>query len=250
MPEPAIIRSVLREIDALHLPARTRILDLSCGEGEILEQLHSRGFEAEGTHYRENDYILRNPSPILQKAVIHSSVDLTVPLPFDDASFDVVLATEVLEHLPSHTGILREIGRILSPDGVFLFTTPNTHRTLSRLQFLFTGTHALNGARLGWHTPADEVYSTHYNPVYFPVIHALLFQNRLQIESLGFSSSRPAGWILTLLLWPLTVLPVWMETLHFCKRSAPGGRNLRKWLLHPSLFLSKQLVVVSRHNSM
>lgn len=248
MPELAIIRSVLQEIDGLSLPENARILDLSCGEGEILEALTAKGYSPEGTHYREEDYILRNPSEILKKATLHSPVDLTAALPFEDGQFDLVLATEVLEHLPSHAPLLCEIGRILKPGAWFLFSTPNPHRTLSRIQFLFTGTHALNGARLGWHTEPVDLYSTHFNPVYFPVMHALLYQNDLRIQRLGFTSSRISGVLLSLILWPFAVIPTWLETLHFRKRSPEGGRDLFRWLLDGRMFTSKQLVVVSRNS--
>jgi len=246
MPELRIIRAVVDEIDALNLPPDARVLDLSCGEGEIMEELTARGLTVEGTHYRDQDYIIRNPSPVLQQAVIHAPVDLTRPLPFPDASFDLVLATEVLEHLPSHVSVVEEVGRILKPGGRFLFTTPNPHRTLSRIQFLFTGTHNLNGARLGWHTDKENLYSTHYNPVYFPVIHTLLFQSGLRMQKLGFTSCRISGWILTLLLWPLALLPTLLEALHFSKRSPEGGKDLLRWLVSLKMYTSKQLVVVTR----
>jgi SAM-dependent methyltransferase len=245
MPEPAIVSSILKNIDALGLPTTSRVLDLSCGEGEILQHLAERGYPVEGTHYCDNDYIIQHPSPILREATLHNPVDLTQPLPFEDESVDLVLATEVLEHLPSHAPLLQEIGRILKPGGFFLFSTPNCHRALSRLQFLFTGTHALNGARLGWQTPVDELYSTHFNPVYFPVIHGVLHQSGLRIQRLGFTSARLSGILASLLLWPLALLPTLLEARHFTKRSPEGGRDLLKWLLHPKLFLSKQIVVVA-----
>ena len=49
--------------------------------------------------------------------------------PFDDASFDVVLFCEILEHLTNDPlAALREIKRVLEPDGVLVVTTPNANR--------------------------------------------------------------------------------------------------------------------------
>jgi SAM-dependent methyltransferase len=42
-----------------------------------------------------------------------------------DASFDVVAAFEVIEHLANAESFLREVQRVLRPDGVFLVSTPN-----------------------------------------------------------------------------------------------------------------------------
>ncbi|MEQ1494631.1 MAG: glycosyltransferase [Novosphingobium sp.] len=46
-------------------------------------------------------------------------------LPFDDGSFDVVVANEMIEHIESHAGLLKEVTRVLVPDGVALISTPN-----------------------------------------------------------------------------------------------------------------------------
>jgi SAM-dependent methyltransferase len=50
-------------------------------------------------------------------------------LPYDDGHFDVVLCAEVIEHLTFYpTLMLREIHRILKPDGLMVLTTPNVLR--------------------------------------------------------------------------------------------------------------------------
>ena len=245
MPEQSIQRAVVRTLQSSGIAPPAKVLDLSCGDGDILEQLAERGYSVEGTHYKEDDYILRNRSPILKTAPIHHGTDLTQPLPFDDGSFDIVLATEVFEHLPSHASILAEVGRILAPGGLLIFTTPNVHRLSSRFQFMFTGTHSLCGARLGWHVPPDELYSTHFNPVYFPVAHALLHQSGLQTNDLGTTKVQGGSALLLPLLYPFIFLASLIEASHFRKRSPDGGKDLLRWLLHPKLLLSKQLVVIA-----
>ena len=49
--------------------------------------------------------------------------DLTC-LSFPDDSFDVVLSFDCLEHMPDFTGSLREMGRVLRPDGRMMWTVP------------------------------------------------------------------------------------------------------------------------------
>lgn len=53
-------------------------------------------------------------------------------MPFKDNSFDCAFGTEVLEHCPNPEVILKEVNRVLKPDGVFFFTVPflwNLHET-------------------------------------------------------------------------------------------------------------------------
>jgi SAM-dependent methyltransferase len=53
--------------------------------------------------------------------------DVTQPLPFKDASFDIVLFSEVLEHVPNPELVLSEIARILKPGGYCLGSVPFLH---------------------------------------------------------------------------------------------------------------------------
>jgi SAM-dependent methyltransferase len=60
--------------------------------------------------------------------VVFERVPFDGPLPFADGSFDVVWASEVLEHVADTGRFLVEIGRILDPGGRLLVTTPNHGR--------------------------------------------------------------------------------------------------------------------------
>ena len=64
-------------------------------------------------------------------SVFHSDlVDVeTQPLPYPDGGFDTVLLCEVIEHMVSDpVFVLREIHRVLAPQGRLLLTTPNVAR--------------------------------------------------------------------------------------------------------------------------
>ena len=50
---------------------------------------------------------------------------LTARLPFEDASADVVLAGEIIEHIVDTESFLREIARVLRPGGAVVLSTPN-----------------------------------------------------------------------------------------------------------------------------
>lgn len=95
-------------------------------------------------------------------------------LPYADASFDVVTATEVVEHLEHYRETIREFHRILRPGGICILSTPNILNLNSRLRFLWFGFWNLFGPLP---VKNSALYSTggHINPVsYFYLAQALL----------------------------------------------------------------------------
>src|SRR5207248_1308246 len=56
-----------------------------------------------------------------------------------DASFDAVLSIEGIEHLEDRFAYLREICRVLKPQGTLILTTPNIVGVRSRVRFLGSG---------------------------------------------------------------------------------------------------------------
>jgi len=246
MPSIAVQKRVVSVMQSLPGWPALRVLDLSCGEGRVLERLARAGCDVQGTHYRSDDYILKNPASILSRIPIHQNVDLTQPLPFENQSFDVVIATEVIEHLPSHAAFIQEAARLVKPGGHLILTTPNIHRLHSRWQFALTGQHELRSARFGWETPADELYTTHHNPVYFPTLHVLLHQHGMRMVQTRFTTCKPVA-LLLLPLLPLIYAATALEARHQIKRHRTGGRDLLRWMLDPRILFSDQLVVCARH---
>jgi len=113
-----IIESFLKSISTKLQLARPRILDVGCGTGANLEMLAHFG-EAEGV----------DVSPQALAFCRERGLEKVWPgeaekLPFEDSSFDVVTALDVVEHLDDDTAGLREIGRILRPGGRALIFVP------------------------------------------------------------------------------------------------------------------------------
>src|SRR6185503_17317298 len=59
------------------------------------------------------------------------------PCPATASEFNAVVAADVIEHIVDTDSFLRELGRILHPDGLLIVTTPNLAFWLSRLRLLF-----------------------------------------------------------------------------------------------------------------
>jgi SAM-dependent methyltransferase len=99
-------------------PERPRILDVGCGTGANLELLSEFG-AAEGVDV--------SPQAIefcRLRGLEHVSLGAAERLPNEDASFDLVTALDVVEHLDDDVGGLKEMRRVLRPDGRLLLFVP------------------------------------------------------------------------------------------------------------------------------
>jgi SAM-dependent methyltransferase len=201
------MRLVRRFLDTL--PSTARVLDVGCGEGLLVEEYRQRGMQISGVdlHYE---------SPAVLKA------DIT-QLPFQDGSFDVVLALDVVEHLnfADQERATQEIERVLVPHGQFLVTVPNLAHFSSRLSFLFTG-RLLRTSQIERH-PGDRPYAEYRK----------LFAAQFQLERIrGLFPTFPIASLLTLanpagMLWWHRILnatvawPSWcFLTVFWCRKRA------------------------------
>jgi SAM-dependent methyltransferase len=82
-------------------------------------------------------------------------VDAEQPLPFEDASFDVVVAGELLEHIRDPVAHVREARRVLRPGGTFVGSVPNGYRLKNRLRFLLGRSPENNPTHLHMFSPGD-----------------------------------------------------------------------------------------------
>ena len=69
------------------------------------------------------------------------------PLPFQKASFDVVCAFDVLEHIPDDENAMNELARILKPGGSFFFSVPVNSAYWTRLDALYGHVRRYDAAR-------------------------------------------------------------------------------------------------------
>jgi SAM-dependent methyltransferase len=106
------------------------VLDLGCRDG-ALTQAYAGGNEIVGV---DAD---REALAEAQKLGIETRwADLDDALPFEDGSFDVVVAGELLEHLRDPRRVASEVLRVLRPGGTFVGSVPNAYRLKNRLRFL------------------------------------------------------------------------------------------------------------------
>lgn len=114
----AFARPELRAaIDALSMPAGSRVLDAGCGTGEVVswwhESLHGRGrvagMDLSGAHVRVARAIAPGPALIVQG-------DMLEP-PFVDGTFDLVWSVNTINHLRDPVAGVASLARLLRPGG-------------------------------------------------------------------------------------------------------------------------------------
>ena len=83
-------------------------------------------------------------------------------LPFRDASFDVVTANMVVEHLDDPQSSFAEVARVLRPGGLFLFHTPNAKAFPTALARLLPDRVKAPLARVLDNRRSIDVFQTYY----------------------------------------------------------------------------------------
>jgi SAM-dependent methyltransferase len=150
--EPGYWRDVTR-----HFPPDARLLDVGCGGAWL------------GDHF--DDYTGIDVSPeAVEEARSRGRQVLLVngdePLPFDEASFDGVVLKDVLEHVAEPVNLVREVRRVLRPNGTVFASSPDAQR---------------------W---AWDDY-THRRPFTRKSFRLLFEDNGLSVEKLGYESVMP-----------------------------------------------------------
>ncbi|MEO7911317.1 MAG: methyltransferase domain-containing protein [Roseiflexaceae bacterium] len=135
------------------------VLDVGCGNGELLEALHLRdpgaeyvGVDLSASRVRFAQTRLGTQAALLQ---IGSGT-----LPFATESFDLVFVTEVIEHLKNPNQLLDEIYRILAPQGRLILTTPNSQAYPFWPQFAWLAKHSGRPAALMHFLPFEHPFKT------------------------------------------------------------------------------------------
>ena len=110
---------------AAELKAGDHALDIGCGEGHFTAQMAQTGARVIGAEVAEAALErARKRHPDLEFVL----VPIDGPLPFADNAFDLVWASEVIEHIADTARWLSEVRRVLRPSGRLALTTPSHGR--------------------------------------------------------------------------------------------------------------------------
>jgi 2-polyprenyl-3-methyl-5-hydroxy-6-metoxy-1,4-benzoquinol methylase len=104
-----------------HKPPPARVLDLAAAQGNFSIALAERGYHVAWNDLREE---------LIDYVKMKKRTDLSIQFMPGDAfniqgAFDLVLATEIIEHVAHVDQFLKKLRTLLVPDGIVVLTTPN-----------------------------------------------------------------------------------------------------------------------------
>ena len=121
-------QKIFEKVRSLNLQAKSKVLDIGCYPPYLLDFSTKQNFDTYGICSRHET--VNHP----QVSILNVDND---SLPYKDDQFDLIVMSEVLEHLTGDpVNIFSEIYRVLKPGGYFLLTTPNVLRIQNVISLL------------------------------------------------------------------------------------------------------------------
>lgn len=229
-----IQRAALGSFHALALPAKATVLDAPCGDGSLAATLRHAGYDAHGVDIHAAGAALLGPA--------YHEADLNARLPFTDASFDVVLSIEGIEHLEDRFAYLRELHRVLKPQGTLILTTPNIVGLRSRVRFFGSGFY---------HRDSRPLRETERNPFHhialgtLPDLRYALHTSGFRLTSVGHTHIKPVsylyGWLAPW-MWLYTAIAFRKERDAAQRRA---NREVRSALFSRSVLFGENLLLTA-----
>jgi len=177
-----------------HLRPNSAVLDAGCGRGR--DEFDLQGACAMSVGLDPSPEIQHNPW------VRHRLRGDLHFLPFSDGSFDVVIASNVLEHLGQPGKVFAEVSRVLREGGKFIFVTPNkTHYSSLIARSTPLWFHRWANARIG--IAEEDVFPKFYRANTRAKLQSLANSAQLKLEQWDLFECCPGN---LAIVWPAFLL--------------------------------------------
>jgi SAM-dependent methyltransferase len=193
LPDPRIDRKFARilELVRAQLPCEA-FLDAGCGDGRYLAALAAE-LPARRAGCDLSERILETARQRVEADFRQANLEA---LPFDDGEFDLVLCSQVIEHVLEPDLGIAELRRVLRPGGALVISTDNAHnvvtKTINAPRTAAVAILRLRGARGRVESPAT--------PYTRPAFRTLLERGAFTVERLETFRFH--------LMWPLDARPL------------------------------------------
>jgi ubiquinone/menaquinone biosynthesis C-methylase UbiE len=187
-----------------HLPAGGRVLDVGCGSALVVDRIGDLDGSYVGLDFPEHhmryvrERFAKAETPLeLEVTFVRGDGEL---LPLRDETVDVLVMSEVIEHLLRPELAVWEVARVLKPGGVFIMTTNNASEVPLRspLSHLFAWLEKALGAHRPelislrpwvWPWPVDKDLLPPGSPrVYLPHTHHIFGETRQLFAAAGLDT--------------------------------------------------------------
>ena len=120
------------DFDRLGIGHGTKVIDVGCGAGRHSFEAYRRGadvvaFDQDATELGNVDTMFRamaDSGEAPPSAQAKTVVGDALALPYSDRTFDCVIASEILEHVPADNTVIDELIRVLKVGGTLAVTVP------------------------------------------------------------------------------------------------------------------------------
>lgn len=169
----AVYQMVSRALLERHRGGGT-LVDVGCGSGSLWHYIHQQCDRYLGVYINQYEGF-----PSSAEFIAYNLDKEKIPL--DDATADIVVSVETIEHLENPRAFVRELVRLAKPGGLVMVTTPNQQSLLSKLTFLLKN-------QFNAFQEAPGLYPAHITALLEIDLRRIFAESRLNTSSIDYNN--------------------------------------------------------------